>query len=453
MNTRRMKIGIIITGEYMTPSEKERAVENFDLRENDSLCVKIDADFVNSMAERVSALLPSTMETFCVHVTSQNEMIDVASADAYVLVPIHRSSRLLSPLRAKNRPIVIYVPKYSEIFSYGAVFYPYFMRDARKIGNILGLDPDMYLASDDTDFRKHMDALLVRHRMRNTKVVCIGEAMTEPYHSFDWGYEMIRLAQQKFGLEWIHWGAEKFLRYFDSCAPSPAGQIEKEATENRLPGEYQTSNSLKTYHVYKKILEHYGANAFTVNCLASTVHTTCNTTSCYALSRLNDEGIVSACEADVTTLMNMLIVTYASNAPVFMCNPYLFPHDNKLFLSHCTSPLYRTFDSSEKDPYHLYTYFENPDLPCALQVIKESGPVTITGISHDRMDKMIIVTGNIVRNTAFPSCRTQIEINISGDIKQLAEQYEGRHWVMVYGNQQEKIERANKLLGIESILI
>ena len=199
--------------------------------------------------------------------------------------------------------------------------------------------------------------------------------------------------------------------------------------------------------------EKYGATAFTVNCLESIVHTSCHTTSCFALSRLNDEGIISACEADATTLVDMLITSYASNAPSFMLNPYLFPADNKLFVSHCTSPTRHSFATDEKDDFNTYSYFEIRSLPCGLQVLKQPGPVTVTGISHDKLDKMVIVRGNLVRNTSFASCRTQVEIDVPGGIKKLADNYEGRHWALVYGNQSEKIARANELLGIESLII
>ena len=115
-------------------------------------------------------------------------------------------------------------------------------------------------------------------------------------------------------------------------------------------------------------------------------------------------------------MMNMIIVTYASGAPAFMLNPYLFPEDNTLFVSHCTSPRMHSFD-------------------------------------NEKMDEMIIIRGNIVRNTAFPSCRTQMELQVEGDISEIAQQYQGRHWALVYGDQSEKIGNANRMPGIRTKLL
>ncbi len=86
-------------------------------------------------------------------------------------------------------------------------------------------------------------------------------------------------------------------------------------------------------------------------------------------------------------------------------------------------------------------------------MLKQPGPVTVTGISHDSLDKMVVVRGMALRNTSFPSCRTQIEIDVPGGVKKLAEHYEGRHWALVYGDQSEKIAKANALLGVETIII
>lgn len=40
-----------------------------------------------------------------------------------------------------------------------------------------------------------------------------------------------------------------------------------------------------------------------------------------------------------------------------------------------------------------------------------------------------------------------------GRVKDLAENYEGRHWAMVYGDHSEEIKNANDVLGIESVII
>ncbi|MBQ2306283.1 MAG: hypothetical protein II184_02085 [Clostridia bacterium] len=448
-----MKIGIVFVGKIYTPAAEERKVTGYDLSDPEKLNYITDEAFRQKYYARLAGLMPKYTETFSYEVETESEALDVPAADAYVLIPFNAIDKVFAVLHSKNRPIVVYAPSYEEVWSYGHVFYPYYMRDVRKLDEYLGLAPDVYLCDSDADLTAHVAALVVRHRVRNTKVLCIGEAMYEPYHSFNWGYEIIKLIQQKFGIEWNHMGKDRFLKIFEECAGGDDNVIRSLAASDRLPADYSTADCEKAFKVYRKLIDEYGVNAFTVNCLESTVHTSCHTTSCFALSTLNDQGIVAACEADATTLMDMLITSYASDAPAFMLNPYLFPQDNKLFVSHCTSPRRHSFESEERDEFNLYAYFEYRALPCGLQVLKQPGPVTVTGLSHDKLDKMVIVRGNLIRNTAFPSCRTQVEIDVPGGIKKLAENYEGRHWALVYGDQSARIARANEQLGIESIII
>lgn len=261
---------------------------------------------------------------------------------------------------------------------------------------------------------------------------------------------MVRAMQAKFGIEWEHISSDRFLKLYNEWdKPFEKHVLDSEVAHNRCPDGYDTTKPEKMYHVFKDLIEQYDANAFTVNCLWSIVHNSCKTTSCYSLSKLNDAGIVSACEADVTTLLNMMIVSLASESPAFMLNPYLFPEDNKLFVSHCTSPRKHSYVSDEMDDFNIYSYYEIPELPCGLQIIKKPGPVTVTGISHDKMDKMIAIRGNIVRNTTFSTCRTQLELDVPGDIREIVKNYQGRHWALVYGDQTRKIQLADQMLVID----
>jgi len=59
---------------------------------------------------------------------------------------------------------------------------------------------------------------------------------------------------------------------------------------------------------------------------------------------------------------------------------------------------------------------------------------------------MLIIKGKIERNTYFPTCRTQVEIKLDKDVKEIAKNYQGRHWILVYGDHREIIEKVKKKL-------
>lgn len=450
---KKMTIGCVVFGLHVSDTKQVLGTGNLDQSDSNSTDLPVDEAVLAKVQKWLEASLPASAETFFQHVTSENEVIDLPKADVYVAVPFKQSDIAYAALYAKNKPVVFVVPPYSDIWSYGAVFYPYFVRDAQKLDRYLGMRNQVYVSKNGDDLRDILEALHVKYRLNNTRALCIGEPMYEPFHSWNWGYEMVRAIQEKFGVEWEHISSDRFLSLYNEWDKEfESILLSKEAKNNFVPGDQNTKRSEKMYHIFQNLIEECGADAFTVNCLYSIVHTECGATACYALSKLNDAGIVSACEADITTLLCMMITSYASNSPCFMLNPYLFPEDNKLFVSHCTSPRKHSFGSDQEDDFNLYAYYEIPTLPCALQVLKESGPVTVTGISHDNMDKMIVIRGNIVRNTAFSSCRTQMEIDVEGDIKEIAEQYEGRHWALVYGDQSRKLQLANDILGIQTLI-
>lgn len=414
----------------------------------------------DQMKERIEKIfidsLPPKVDYNFIQIEEEYRILDLEESDVYVVFPfqpIH--DRWLHALYSRNKPVVISPLPLSEIFSYGNVYYPYFIRDSRELDNLLNLPHRVYLSRDKDDLSIVLRSLYVKNRINNTKALCIGEPMYEPFHSQDWGYAMVRAVQERFGIRWIQMSSQSFLEYWRKWKEIEDIDISdmKESARRIYTEEKRMIEAKRMYLVLKSILEEKKANALTINCLASIILQKLEITPCYALSRLNDEGIPAACEADTTTLLDMLITVYSSNSPGFMANPYLFPSDNRILLSHCTSPTLHSYEGEKKDEFDLYPYFEYPaGLTLAPQVLKSPETVTITGISGDSLDKMLIIKGRIERNTYFATCRTQVEIKIDGDVKEIAENYQGRHWILVYGDHREIIKKVNETLGIKSIV-
>ncbi|MFT3984885.1 MAG: hypothetical protein QM697_13340 [Lachnospiraceae bacterium] len=458
---KKMKIGCLVCGDLYTRTQEVFEEGNLDLSDCRKWDIPVEQPLLESIRKRIEPALPVDVDFFFEQITCENEALDAPEADAYIVVPLGTTTAgkkgaeafdiVFAAIYAKNKPMVFSVLPYQEVWSYGSVYYPYFIRDFRKIDAYMGLDSKYFVSRDIEDLSAKLHAIKVWYQINHTTVLCIGEPMYEPFHSWDWGYGVLREIQEKFGIRWKQMSSDSFIKFFEEWDEKyPVGIAAEEAAGVHLPEGYSTDRAEKMYYIFKELIEQNEADAFTVNCLWSVVHSACKTTSCYSLSRLNDDGIVSACEADVTTLLNMMIVALSSGEPAFMLNPFHFPEDNKLFVSHCTSPRKHSYMGEKQDDYHIYSYYEFPALSCGLQIVKEPGPVTITGISHDTMDEMIVIQGELIRNTAFSSCRTQVEIDVQSDICEIVNSYQGRHWVMVYGDQTKKIKNANDLLKIST---
>ncbi|MCD6505690.1 hypothetical protein J7M22_03600 [Candidatus Poribacteria bacterium] len=444
----RMRVvGLILGSHGTSPDSIDRGNPSFKP-------TPIPESVKEEIREGFIGALPKDVDFDLMEVTGEHQLIEPIKADAYVVFPFQSiHDRWLHALYSHNKPLVIATLPLAEVFSYGNVYYPYFIRDAREIDERLGLRSKFFLSRNWDDLSLLLRAIEVDYKLRHTRAVCIGEPMYEPFHSPEWGYAMVRLAQEKFGLTWLQMSSESFINLWNGWR----GEIDISDIKGRARNIYGLDDEAlgeakKMYLILRSILEGEEANALTINCLASIILRRLNVTPCYALSLLNDEGIPAACEADTTTLVDMLITVYASNSPGFMVNPYLFPADNRLLVSHCTSPTLHRYGDIRRDEFDLRTHFES-NLGVAPQVFKEAGErVTITGISHDSLDKMLIISGEIEENTLFSTCRSQVIIRVN-DAKEIAESYQGRHWIVVYGDHREMIGKANEVLGIQSVML
>lgn len=78
---------------------------------------------------------------------------------------------------------------------------------------------------------------------------------------------------------------------------------------------------------------------------------------------------------------------------------------------------------------------------------KEGQEVTLAGASHE-FDEMIACKGVIKRNTDYHVCISQAEIEVE-DASFLFDNFQGFHWVLVYGDWMEELKKACDLLGMK----
>ncbi|MBO6220676.1 MAG: hypothetical protein J6N46_01955, partial [Bacteroidales bacterium] len=110
--------------------------------------------------------------------------------------------------------------------------------------------------------------------------------------------------------------------------PSPIPTAVKQA----IPGAYRLYRSLKT------LVADYGLSGLTIRCfdLLTSVHNT----GCYALAKLNSEGIVAGCEGDVPTMISMMVGRAVTGLSGFQANPSsIDPETGEIVFAHCTVPL------------------------------------------------------------------------------------------------------------------
>ena len=185
----------------------------------------------------------------------------------------------------------------------------------------------------------------------------------------------------------------------------------------------------KTYSAIKKICQDERLDAMTIRCFD--IVKACNTTSCLALARLNDEGIVAGCEGDMQTLMTMLLAKKLCNEPAFMANPSILTDKTSMF-AHCTVPLSMCYKTN------MRTHFES-GIGVAVQGDLPLGDYTILKWGGRKLDKFFVTEAKAIKNEySNHFCRTQIAFDVN--LKPyLLKHPIGNHHVIIKGRHADEI--------------
>lgn len=195
----------------------------------------------------------------------------------------------------------------------------------------------------------------------------------------------------------------------------------------------------KTYSAIKKICQKERLDAMTIRCFD--IVKACNTTSCLALAKLNDESIVAGCEGDMQTLMTMILAKKLCNEPAFMANPSILTDKTSMF-AHCTVPLSMCYKTT------MRTHFES-GIGVAVQGDMPLTDYTIMKWGGPRLDKMFVTEAKAIKNEySNHFCRTQITFDVN--LKPyLLNHPIGNHHVIIKGCHAAEIREFMKKQGIK----
>lgn len=192
--------------------------------------------------------------------------------------------------------------------------------------------------------------------------------------------------------------------------------------------------AVTVYRGLRTLVDEYRLAACSVRCfdLVTDMHTT----GCYALSRLNDEGVPAGCEGDLQTLFSLHIASLLSGQAAFMGNiASVDTEDQVVGLAHCMCPL------SMAMHYTVYTHFES-NLGIGISGTFPEGAYTMFRLGGQRLDHLFVREGQL-ENSEFRNdlCRTQLHIRMSEPVDELLHSPLGNHHILVPGHHRTVIER------------
>ena len=203
-------------------------------------------------------------------------------------------------------------------------------------------------------------------------------------------------------------------------------------------------NAFLLYGVFKDWLREHEASAFTIQGCMSKVLPIAETTPCLPLSWLNDEGLLGFCESDFVVIPCGILLHHVSGKPVFLHNS-TFPHKRMVTCAHCSAP--RRMDGKKYEPAEIMTHYES-DFGAAPKVEMTVGQ-EVTFIDPEYASGRWVGFKGIIRsNPSYEICRTQQDVEIQGDWKQLIKEVRDSHWMMAYGDHLREIGYASKKIGV-----
>ena len=200
----------------------------------------------------------------------------------------------------------------------------------------------------------------------------------------------------------------------------------------------------------KALLNKYGAQGITVNCLGGFYGGHIHAYPCLGFHELNNQGLVGGCECDVRSAATMLIgTTLTQGRPGYISDPVIDTAKRQIVYAHCVAPNRMFGPEGHPNPFEILTHSEDRQ-GASIRSYLPSGYMT-TSLEFDNGRKEIlfhraITVGNDRDDRA---CRTKLCAEPAGDIEKLFRMWDqwGWHRVTFYGDLKEPIYALADALG------
>ena len=231
------------------------------------------------------------------------------------------------------------------------------------------------------------------------------------------------------GFEFINIPIQALYKIYDDALPKADGQLLQSFTiSNSGINSKELQKSEAFYTALKQLISHHALTALTIRCFDLLLEY--QTTGCFALSKLNDEGIIAGCEGDIVSLIGMIIANREIGKQVWMANPSQIDIEkSQLVFAHCTVPTCLT------KKVLLDTHFESNQGVGLIGQFAESD-VTLFRLGGKELEKRFVCIGKIIPHEHNPNlCRTQIKVQVDDkdQLKELLTNPLGNHLLVING--------------------
>lgn len=268
------------------------------------------------------------------------------------------------------------------------------------------------------------------------------------------------------GIQLRHLPAAKFLEAFRATPETPemvamAEDYIKRAQQLKDANRQDVINGAKFYFLVRKLLDQYECDAVTMDCLG-VLGPTEDSLPCLAWSRLNDEAVPAACEADLGAAATMLVVHYLFDRPGFQQDPVAETARRAIIGSHCSCPTRLAGFDQPPEPFVVRHHHANRDattqtlwregqaVTCA-DILPGAAPPKAPGAPPRSV--MLISSGRVLGNVSVPpagGCVCAVMVQFDGvDTVEKVLAYPGFHQMFFYGEFKQQLVDFCRLYNLE----
>ena len=204
-------------------------------------------------------------------------------------------------------------------------------------------------------------------------------------------------------------------------------------------------SSAAMYLGMKDVLRKRGANAITINCLGGFYGGHIHAYPCLGFHELCNEGLVGACEADVTSSVTQLVFAAMTGGRTgFISDPVIDTARRRIVYAHCVAPNRAFGPGGATNPYDILTHSEDRQGASLRSVLPEGYMTTTLEVKETGI---LIHQAKAVENDPDDrACRTKLSAEPVGDVEKLFTMWDewGWHRVTCYGDLKAPVEELAK---------
>ena len=214
-------------------------------------------------------------------------------------------------------------------------------------------------------------------------------------------------------------------------------------------------NGLKSYYVAGRFLEREGGDAITMDCLGALGHIPVSL-PCIAWSRMNDDRIPAACEADYGAVASHVMVQYLFDRPGFQQDPVADTADNTIIGAHCCCATRLNGYDKPPEPFDIKHHHGNRDaVPRTIwRVGQRITSIDLLPGDAQKPSTVLISVGTVVQNMEVPpsgGCVVSVKVRFDGGQEVLS--FPGFHQIFFYGDYKEQMKDFCQLCGFKAQVV